>query len=165
LRLFARPAKSRSCFLRTTMAQHDTVLLQCHCIMRDSISAARVAAWLANPVPTANAGESQRALPDEGPLSDLGRAGAWLSSAPLSDKVAAGKSRAGKFLRCGASSASWGARAARRSNPRRTLPGSSATTSRSSPHPRRFLPTPLPVPAGAALLRYGQANPQETRRS
>ena len=39
LRLFARPAKSRSCFLCATMPQHDTVLLQCHCIMRDSIAA------------------------------------------------------------------------------------------------------------------------------
>jgi hypothetical protein len=34
---------------------------------------ARVAAWLANPVPTANAAESQRALPDEGPLVDFGK--------------------------------------------------------------------------------------------
>jgi hypothetical protein len=49
-------------------------------------SGARVAAWLANPVPTANAGESQRALPDEGPLPDLGGAVAWLNSASLSDK-------------------------------------------------------------------------------
>jgi hypothetical protein len=40
LRLFSRLAKSRSCFLCTTMAQHDTVLFQCHCIMRDSIGVA-----------------------------------------------------------------------------------------------------------------------------
>jgi hypothetical protein len=41
-------------------------------------SGARVAAWLANPVPAANAGESQRALPDEGPVPDLGGAVTWL---------------------------------------------------------------------------------------
>ena len=54
-------------------------------------SRARVAAWLANPVPTANAAESQRALPDEGPLPDLGGAVAWLNSASLSDKSLRGK--------------------------------------------------------------------------
>jgi thiol-disulfide isomerase/thioredoxin len=52
---------------------------------------ARVAAWLANPVPTANGAESQRALPDEGPLPDLGGASDWLNSAPLSDKSRRGK--------------------------------------------------------------------------
>jgi hypothetical protein len=36
LRLFARPTKSRNCFLCTAMAQHDTILFPCHCIMRDS---------------------------------------------------------------------------------------------------------------------------------
>ena len=50
-----------------------------------------VAAWLANPVPSANAVESQRALPDEGPLPDLGGAVAWLNSAPLSGKSLRGK--------------------------------------------------------------------------
>jgi len=54
-------------------------------------SGARVAAWLANPDLTANAAESQRALPDEGPLPDLGGAVAWLNSAPLSDKLLRGK--------------------------------------------------------------------------
>jgi thiol-disulfide isomerase/thioredoxin len=52
---------------------------------------ARVAAWLANPVPTANAGESQRALPDERPLPNLAGAVAWLNSASLSDKSLRGK--------------------------------------------------------------------------
>jgi thiol-disulfide isomerase/thioredoxin len=52
---------------------------------------ARVAKWLANPVPTATAAESQRALPDEGPLPDLGGAVAWLNSAPLSGKSLRGK--------------------------------------------------------------------------
>jgi thiol-disulfide isomerase/thioredoxin len=51
---------------------------------------ARVAKWLANPVPTATAA-SQRALPDEGPLPDLGGAVAWLNSAPLSGKSLRGK--------------------------------------------------------------------------
>ena len=54
-------------------------------------SGARAAAWLANPVRTANAAESQRALPDQGPLPDLGGAFAWLNSAPLSDKSLRGK--------------------------------------------------------------------------
>src|SRR5580693_4965616 len=54
-------------------------------------SGARVAAWLAKPDPTANAAESQRALPDEGPLPDLGGAVGWLNSAPLSDKSLRGK--------------------------------------------------------------------------
>ena len=54
-------------------------------------SGARVAAWLANPDPTVNAEESQRALPDEGPLPDLGGAVAWLNSAPLSGKSLRGK--------------------------------------------------------------------------
>jgi thiol-disulfide isomerase/thioredoxin len=54
-------------------------------------SGARLAAWLANPDPTANAAESQRALPDEGPLPDLGGAVTWLNSAPLSDKLLRGK--------------------------------------------------------------------------
>jgi thiol-disulfide isomerase/thioredoxin len=54
-------------------------------------SGARVAAWVANLAPTANAAESQRALPDEGPLPDLGGAVAWLNSAPLSDKSLRGK--------------------------------------------------------------------------
>jgi thiol-disulfide isomerase/thioredoxin len=54
-------------------------------------SGARVTAWFANPVPAANAAESQRALPDEGPLPDLGGAVAWLNSAPLSRKSLRGK--------------------------------------------------------------------------
>jgi thiol-disulfide isomerase/thioredoxin len=54
-------------------------------------SGARVAAWLANLFPTANAAESKRALPDEGPLPDLGGAVAWLNSAPLSSKALRGK--------------------------------------------------------------------------
>jgi thiol-disulfide isomerase/thioredoxin len=54
-------------------------------------SGVRVAAWLANPVPMANATKSQRALPDEGPLPDLGGAVAWLNSAPLSGKSLRGK--------------------------------------------------------------------------
>jgi thiol-disulfide isomerase/thioredoxin len=54
-------------------------------------SGARVAAWLANPISTANAAESQRALPDEGPLPDLGGAVTWLNSASLSDKSLRGK--------------------------------------------------------------------------
>jgi thiol-disulfide isomerase/thioredoxin len=54
-------------------------------------SGARVAAWLANPVPAANAEESQRGLPDEGPLPDLGGAGPWLNSPPLSGKSLRGK--------------------------------------------------------------------------
>jgi len=54
-------------------------------------SGARVAAWLANPISTANAAESQRALHDEGPLPDLGGAVAWLNSPPLSDKSLRGK--------------------------------------------------------------------------
>ena len=54
-------------------------------------SGARAAAWVANPVPAANAAESQRALPDEGPLPDLGGAVAWLNSAPLSGKSLRGK--------------------------------------------------------------------------
>ncbi len=56
-----------------------------------AISGARVAAWLAKPVPTANAAESQRALPVEGPLPDLGGAVAWLNSTPLSSKSLRGK--------------------------------------------------------------------------
>src|SRR5580698_3801385 len=35
--------------------------------------------------------ESQRALPNEGPLPDLGGAVAWLNSAPLSDRSLRGK--------------------------------------------------------------------------
>ena len=54
-------------------------------------SGARVTAWLAKPDPTANAAESQRALPDEGPLPDLGGAVGWLNSAPLNDKSLRGK--------------------------------------------------------------------------
>jgi thiol-disulfide isomerase/thioredoxin len=54
-------------------------------------SGARAAAWVANPVPAANAAESQRDLPDEGPLPDLGGALAWLNSASLSDKSLRGK--------------------------------------------------------------------------
>jgi thiol-disulfide isomerase/thioredoxin len=54
-------------------------------------SGARVSAWLAKPVPTANAAESQRALPVEGPLPDLGGAVAWLNSTPLSGKSLRGK--------------------------------------------------------------------------
>ena len=54
-------------------------------------SGARVAAWLANPAPTANARESQRPLPDEGPLPNLGGAVAWFNSAPLSAKSLRGK--------------------------------------------------------------------------
>jgi thiol-disulfide isomerase/thioredoxin len=54
-------------------------------------SGARVAAWLANPVPIANAGESQRAFPDEGPLPELEGAVDWLNSAPLSVKSLRGK--------------------------------------------------------------------------
>jgi thiol-disulfide isomerase/thioredoxin len=52
---------------------------------------ARVAAWLANTVPAANAAESQQALPNERPLPDLGGAVAWLNSTPLSDKSLRGK--------------------------------------------------------------------------
>ena len=54
-------------------------------------SGARVAAWLANPDPAAFAAESQRALPDEGPLPDLGGAVVWLNSTPLSGKSLRGK--------------------------------------------------------------------------
>jgi thiol-disulfide isomerase/thioredoxin len=54
-------------------------------------SGARAAAWVANPVSAANAAESQRALPDEGPLPDLGGAVGWLNSAPLSHKSLRGK--------------------------------------------------------------------------
>ena len=54
-------------------------------------SGARVAGWLGKPVPTANAAESQRALPVEGPLPDLGGAVAWLNSTPLSSKSLRGK--------------------------------------------------------------------------
>src|ERR1700722_2128591 len=56
-----------------------------------TVGGARVAAWLANPVPMANAAESQRALPNEGPLPDLGGAVAWLNSGPLSAKSLRGK--------------------------------------------------------------------------
>jgi thiol-disulfide isomerase/thioredoxin len=66
----------RRSFLKTSMLATDV---------------ARVAKWLANPVPTANAAESQRALPDEGPLPDLGGAVAWLNSASLSDKSLRGR--------------------------------------------------------------------------
>src|ERR1700734_2179597 len=54
-------------------------------------SGARVTAWLANPAPAANARESQRPLPDEGPLPNLGGAVAWFNSAPLSAKSLRGK--------------------------------------------------------------------------
>jgi thiol-disulfide isomerase/thioredoxin len=56
-----------------------------------TVGGACVAAWLANPVPMANAAESQRALPNEGPLPDLGGAVAWLNSGPLSAKSLRGK--------------------------------------------------------------------------
>src|SRR3984957_12100650 len=56
-----------------------------------TVGGARVAAWLATPVPMANAAESQRALPNEGPLPDLGGAVAWLNSGPLSAKSLRGK--------------------------------------------------------------------------
>jgi len=54
-------------------------------------SGARVAAWLANPVPAANAAEPQRALPNEGPLPDLGGAVAWLNSPSLSGESLRGR--------------------------------------------------------------------------
>ncbi len=50
-----------------------------------------MAAWLANPVPGASAVGSQRALPDEGPLPDLGGAIGWLNSAPLSPNSLRGR--------------------------------------------------------------------------
>jgi thiol-disulfide isomerase/thioredoxin len=54
-------------------------------------SGAGMAARLANPVPTANAAASPRALPDQGPLPHLGAAVAWLNSDPLSDRSLWGK--------------------------------------------------------------------------
>jgi thiol-disulfide isomerase/thioredoxin len=58
---------------------------------RRSFLKTSMAVWLANPVPTASAAESQRALPDEGPQPDLGGAVAWLNSAPLNGKSLRGK--------------------------------------------------------------------------
>jgi hypothetical protein len=70
------PALNRRSFLKTSML---------------ASSGTRVAALLANLVPAANAAESQPALPDKGPLPDLGGAIAWLNSAPLSAKSLRGK--------------------------------------------------------------------------